>query len=83
MFMHQTRTRIQSNSSRNCTLCFIQDLEGEDYIILGGDINCPLNPSLDKRSGMMIPRKAVIEANECLRNELDLVDIWRVQKSRN
>ena len=61
------------------TLFHTEDLEGEDYIILGGDINCPLNPSLDKRGGIMIPRKAVIESIECLRDELDLIDIWRVK----
>ena len=27
----------------------------------------------------MIPRKAVIESIECLQEELDLVDIWRVK----
>ena len=56
-----------------------EDLECEDNIILGGDFNCPLNPSLDKRGGIMIPRKAVIESIECLQEELDLVDIWRVK----
>ena len=62
-----------------CTLFCTDDLQCEDNIILGGDFNCPLNPSLDKRGGIMIPRKNVIEAIECLRDELDLVDIWRVK----
>ncbi|KAL9968770.1 hypothetical protein ACROYT_G020892 [Oculina patagonica] len=45
----------------------------------GGDFNCPLNPTLDKRGGIMIPRKSVVSSIECLQNELDLIDIWRVQ----
>ena len=48
-------------------------------LILGGDFNCPLNPNLDKRGGIMIPRKSVVNSIECLQNELDLVDIWRVK----
>ena len=32
-----------------------EDLECEDNIILGGDFNSPLNLSLDKRGGIMIP----------------------------
>ena len=56
-----------------------EDLDCEDNIILGGDFNYPLNPNLDKRGGVMIPRKAVIESIECLQDELDLVDIWRTK----
>ena len=59
-------------------LLHTEDLACEDNIIFGGDFNCPLNPSVDKRGGIMIPRKAVIGSFECLQDELDLVDIWRV-----
>ena len=32
----------------------------------------------------MVPRKMVIDNIECLQNELDLVDIWRInQKPSN
>ena len=57
----------------------IENLDSEENIILGGDFNCPLNPILDKRGGIMIPRKSVVESIETLQNELDLVDIWRVK----
>ena len=64
------------------TLFHTEDLEGEDCIILGGDINCPLNPSLGKCGGIIILRKAVIESIECSRDELDLIDIWRVKNPK-
>ena len=54
-----------------------EDLDCEENIICGGDFNCPLNPMLDKRSGVMVPRKMVIDNIECLKTELDLVHFWR------
>ena len=50
-----------------------------ENIIMGGDLNCPLNPIIDKRSGKLIPRQAVINAIELLQSEIDLHDIWRVK----
>jgi len=49
----------------------------EENIIIGGDFNCPLNPNLDKKGGLLIPRKSVVTTIEILQ-ELNLVDIWRV-----
>ena len=51
----------------------------EENIIIGGDFNCPPNPILDKKVGLLIPRKSVVTTIENLREELDLVDIWRVK----
>ena len=34
----------------------------EESIVIGGDFNCPLNPLIDKRGGIPIPRVNVIEA---------------------
>ena len=61
------------------TLLQIENLDSEENIILGGDFNCPLNSNLDKRGRIMIPRKSVVNSIECVQNELDLVDIWRVK----
>ena len=56
-----------------------ENLDCEENIICGGDFNCPLNPKFDKRGGIMVPRKKVIDNIQCLQNELDLVDIWRIK----
>jgi len=33
--------------------------------------NCPLNPTLDKRGGIIIPRKSVVDSIECLQSQLN------------
>jgi len=61
------------------TLLQTENLDSEKNVIVGGDVNCPLNPTLDKRAGIMIPKKSVVNSIECLQSELDLVDIWRIK----
>ena len=56
-----------------------EDLDAEENFIVGGDFNCPLNPILDKKGGSLTPRKSVVASIDCFQEELDLVDIWRVQ----
>ena len=41
-----------------------------ENIIMEGDLNCPLNPIIDKRGGNLIPRQALINAIELLQSEL-------------
>ena len=69
-FLNNLRTILQN-----------ENLDDKENIIIGGDFNCPLNPSLDKKGGTMLPRKSVIETIDCLRDELDLVDIWRIKNT--
>ena len=52
-----------------------ENLDDEENIIIRGDFNCPLNPALDKKGGTMLSRKSVIETINCVRDELELVDI--------
>ena len=40
----------------------------------GGDFNCPLNPVLNKKGGILLPRKSVVGTIDCL-----CADIWRVK----
>ena len=56
-----------------------ENLDEEENIILGGDFNCPLNTVLDKKGGILLPRKSVVATIDCLCADLDLVDIWRVK----
>ena len=56
-----------------------ENLDEEENIIVGGDFNCPLNTLLDKKGGIMIPRKSVVASIGCIQSDLDLVDIWRVK----
>ena len=46
---------------------------------MSGDFNCPPNPILDKKGGLLIPRKSVVTTIQNQQEELNLVDIWRVK----
>ena len=56
-----------------------ENLDEEENFIVGVDFNCPLNPTLDKKGGLLVPRKSVVASIECFQAELDLVDIWRIK----
>ena len=55
------------------------DPSSDDNIVVGGDFNCPLNPILYKKGGILIPRQHVINSIENVQNEFSLHDIWRIK----
>ena len=55
------------------------ELDGDDNVIIGGDFNCPLDPTMDKKGGILIPRQHVINSIESIQSEFSLHDVWRVK----
>ena len=35
---------------------------------------------MDKRGGLLTPRKLVVDSIECFQDNFDLIDIWRLKK---
>ena len=48
-----------------------EDLAYEDRVIIGGDFNCPMNPTRDKQGGIIMTRTT-----------FNLHDIWRVKNPK-
>ena len=46
---------------------------------MGGDFNCLLNVSLDKKGGIQISRRNVVKSSEEIQDEFSLHDIWRIK----
>ena len=67
-FLNNLLVKLQKNN-----------LDEEENIIMDGDFNCPLNPSIDKKGGLLNPRKVVISTISNLQEELYLVNSWRVK----
>ena len=57
-----------------------ENLDKEENIIVGGDFNCPLNTILDKKGGVLTPRKSAVLIINSVQGGFDLIDIWRVKK---
>ena len=79
MFMLATKTQISNFVQNLLTTLRKNNFDEEENIIIGGDFNCPPHPILDRKGGLLIPRKSVVTTIEDLQEELDLVDIWRVK----
>ena len=54
-------------------------LESDDNVIIGGDFNCPLDPTKDKKGGILIRRQHLINSIENIQSEFSLHDIWRIK----
>ena len=52
---------------RKSTMGLVFRITNEDNVIIGGDFNCPLNPLLYKKGGILIPCANVIRAIETLK----------------
>ena len=68
-------------------VCFYQDLSttlrgvdlDSDSNVIVGDFNCPLDRTVDKKGGILIPRPHVINSIESIQNEFSLHDVWRIK----
>ena len=56
-----------------------ENLDQEEIIIIGRDFNYPLHTILDKKGGILTPRKSVVSIINSIQGDLDLTDIWRVK----
>ena len=54
-----------------------ENLDYVDNIILGGDLNCPLDPLLDKKAEQVQKESQLFLVLKISKVNLDLVDIWR------
>ena len=59
--MHRTKIKKLLNFSMNWWVLQKENLDAEENVIVGGDFNCPINPILDKKGGLLIPRKSVVD----------------------
>ena len=55
------------------------DLDSDSNVVIGGDFNCPIDLTIDKKSGILIPRQHVINSIENIQNEFSFHDIWRIK----
>ena len=51
----------------------------ENRMIIGGDFNCPLNPTLDKMGGLLTTRKKIVDQIEYMQNLFNVHDVWRIK----
>ena len=80
IYMVQTKTPKLLNFIVIYQNCLRNDEFGnEENIVIGGDYNCPLDITLDKKGGLPIPRKYVINSIDELQNEFSLHDVWRLK----
>ncbi len=61
----------------------VKKMDTDDRILLGGDFNFIINPSLDRKGGSAIQlnsnRNQIIKTLDDIKDNLDIMDIWRVK----
>ena len=55
------------------------ELESDDNMIIGWDFNCLLDPTKDKKGGILIPPQHLVNSIENFQCEFGLHDIWRIK----
>ena len=77
MFMAQIKMVRQLNLFQYpSTTLRKSELESDDNIIIRGNFNCPLDPTKDKKGGILIPSKhQLINSIENIQSEFSLHDI--------
>ena len=79
MFTARTKIIWQSNYFTLFNSMTQNEYDTEENIIMGGDLNCPLNPTLDKKGSIIAPPYSVINSIENIKNTFSLHDIWRIK----
>ena len=59
-FMVQTMIIKLHNFTIICLMSEKKYIAYEDRIIIGGDLNCPMNPMLDNQGGIMRPERKLL-----------------------
>ncbi|CAH3189030.1 unnamed protein product [Porites lobata] len=73
IFLQETHSKEDSEKQ------WANEWGGKAFFSHGSPNSC----GLDKKGGVMVPRKMVIDDIECLQNELDLVDVWRIKNPQS
>lgn len=68
-----------NSSYLTCCQCLIKELEGfsTGRLLLGGDLNIPLNPLVDTSSGKTHIAYNILKRIKSLLNSLHPIDSWR------
>ena len=70
---HEDEQLLLLESIREQFLNFI-----DRNLVIAGDFNVCLDPNMDKRGGLKIPKSKYAESLESLMEELNIGDIWRI-----
>ena len=55
-----------------------QRITKDDYLLMGGDFNVTLDPTIDKSGGSKVPKSKSLDTICNIKEQLNLQDIWRI-----